>query len=72
MPAVAEHFNDYGFPHHPDLIQDVLNKSSPPPEVARELKDRPDAIPVQVRIVFEAEGEQWLDGMARRWHGRWV
>lgn len=46
---------------------DILNKSWPPAEVARELKDRPDAIAVQVRIVFETDGEQWLDGMARRW-----
>ena len=57
----------YGIPHRPDLIQDVLNKSWPPAEVAHELKDRPDAIAVQVRIEFETDGEQWLDGTARRW-----
>ena len=57
----------YGIPHRPDRYQHVLNMSWPPAEVARELKDRPDAIAVQVRIVFEADGEQWLDGVARRW-----
>jgi hypothetical protein len=36
-------------------------------EIARELKDRPDAIALQVRVVFETDGEQWLVGIARRW-----
>src|SRR5687767_5367501 len=56
----------------PGTYQEVLNKSWPPAEIASELKDRPDAIAVEVRVVFETDGEQWLDGMARRWRKQHV
>lgn len=59
--------NDYGIQHRPEDFQDVLNQLWPPPEVARELKNRDDAIEVQVRVVFDRDGEQWLDSVARRW-----
>jgi hypothetical protein len=36
------------------------------------LKDRPDSIAVQVRVEFERDGEQWLDGRACRWWQRHV
>lgn len=59
--------NDYGIPHEPRAFQDVLNQSWPPAEVARELRNRPDAIAAKARVMFETDGEQWLDGIARRW-----
>lgn len=46
--------------------QDVLNESWPPADVARKLQDR-EGIPVTVRVVFGRDGEQQLDGRARRW-----
>lgn len=68
---MAEHFNDYGIPYHPERFQDVMNKSWPPPDVARRLSDHA-AIPVTVRIVWDRDGETWLDGTATRWHGQHV
>ena len=59
--------NDYGIPHNADRFQDILNQSWPPAEIARELKNRDDAIDVRVRVVFDPDGEQWLEGIARRW-----
>lgn len=64
---VADHLNDYGVAYRPDAYQDVLNQSWPPADVARELKTRDDGIGVRVRVVFDRDGEQWLDGVARRW-----
>ena len=68
--TVAEHLNDYGIPHHPGRLQDILNQSWPSPEVARSLHDRPDGIAVRVRVVWERDGEEWVDGTATRWHGQ--
>lgn len=55
--------------------QRVLNESWPLRDEkgphARGIKDR-TPIPVRVRVVFEHDGEQWLDGQATRWHGRSV
>lgn len=60
--------NDYGIPHHPERVQDVMNQSWPAPEVARRLSDRRDGIEVRVRLVLSGDGEVWLDGRATRWH----
>lgn len=63
--------NDYGIPHHPEWFQDVMNKSWPPAEVAERPSDYA-AIPVTVSIVWEHDGESWVDGTATRWHGQHV
>jgi hypothetical protein len=61
----------YGTPG-PREYQSVLNQAWPPSEAAVAQKDRPNGIDVQVRIVFETDGEQWVDGIARRWWERHV
>ena len=55
----------YGTPA-PRPPQAVLNYSPPPPEVMGRLRDV-DEILVRVRIVWEHDGEQLLEGVARRW-----
>lgn len=42
------------------------------PDVAQRLHDRPDSIAVRVRVVWDRDGDPWLDGSATRWHGRHV
>ena len=49
----------------------VLNQSWPPNDGARGLIDHA-SINVTVRVVFERDGETWLDGVATRWSGRHV
>ena len=46
--------------------QAVLNWSSPPPAEMRTLHNHAQ-IPVSVRILWEGDGEQLLDGTASRW-----
>ena len=71
VPAVAEYSNDYGIPHRPDRFQDITNQWWPPPEVAQRLTDHAD-IPVSVRIVWQKDGETWLDGTVTHWAGKCV
>ena len=63
--------NDYGIPHNPAQFQDVLNQSWPAPDVAERVKDHA-RIDVRVRVVFQRDGETWLEGQATRWHGQHV
>jgi hypothetical protein len=68
---MADHFNNYGIPHHPERFQEVTNSSWPEPAVAERLRDV-EPIAVRVRIVWNHDGEAWLDGSACRWSGRHV
>ncbi|OYN88531.1 hypothetical protein CGZ91_13020 [Parenemella sanctibonifatiensis] len=34
---------------------------------ARGIPDQPRSIPVEVRVVWETDGEEWCRGHARRW-----
>jgi hypothetical protein len=34
---------------------------------ARGVPDQKTPIPVRVRVVWERDGEEWIEGMARRW-----
>lgn len=66
----------YGGPNPPRGRQDVLNETWPLVDDkgkrhARGIPNR-EPIPVTVRVVFESDGETWLDGDADRWHGRCV
>lgn len=56
---MAEYSNGYGIPYNPGGHQDILNQSWPPADVARSMHDRPDAIAVRVRVVWERDGEEW-------------
>ena len=56
--------------------QDVLNESWPLVDEkgkrhARGIANR-EPIAVRVRVVFDVDGETWLEGHADRWHGRSV
>jgi hypothetical protein len=44
--------------------QRVLNERWPPDP--RDVPER-EAIPVRVRVVWERDGEEWVDGLACRW-----
>lgn len=61
----------YGTPA-PTSRQAVVNQSWPPREVALRLTDRADAIAVRARVELEVDGEDWIDGTAKRWYGRSV
>ena len=52
--------------------EEVLNQSWPPAEVARALNNVREPIAVSARVVFERDGETWLDAMAVRWWRRHV
>ncbi|TSD68150.1 hypothetical protein [Aeromicrobium piscarium] len=57
--------------------QKVLNESWPLVDAdgkkhAIGIPTRRDTIPVRVRVIFERDGETWLDGEADRWHGQHV
>jgi hypothetical protein len=55
-----------GFGPRPgELWQTQLNQAFPPD--ARHIPDRPRQIPVWVRVVWEADGEEWCAGSAARW-----
>ena len=64
--------DDYGFTvsHQPQLWQTVINQHWPLHDRqgahARGIPDR-TPIPVRVRLEWERDGEQWLDGQATRW-----
>ena len=47
-----------------DNVQRPLNAHPVPPGHHTDV-ERP--IPVQVRIVFERDGEEWVDGLALEW-----
>ncbi|MGH3117457.1 MAG: hypothetical protein ACRDQ2_10190 [Gaiellales bacterium] len=34
---------------------------------ARGIPDQPNPIPVRARVVWAGDGEEWVDGTARRW-----
>jgi len=56
--------------------QEVLNQSWPLVDEhgkrhARGIPNR-DPIAVRVRVVFDGDGETWLDGQAVRWHNQSV
>jgi hypothetical protein len=50
--------------------QNILNESFPPN--ARDILDQRNPIPVSVRVVWERDGEEWIDGTATRWTDRVV
>lgn len=67
----------YGGPPPHRNWQRVLNQSWPLRDDkgqphARGIKDVDHPIPVTVRIIWEHDGEEHLDGIATRWHGRSV
>lgn len=52
--------------------QKVLNEHWPLRDAkgephARGIPDQTNPIPVRARVVWEGDGEQWVDGMAKRW-----
>lgn len=49
----------------PPPVQKILNQEFP--ANARQLKDQPNPIKVTVRIVWEHDGEEWIEGTAIRW-----
>lgn len=57
-------------PEHVLKWQAVVNEHWPPSPI--QLKDRDRAIPVRARIVWERDGEQYLDGLAKRWDAEHV
>lgn len=54
--------------------QAILNTYWPPPAVSRRLPDRDhwDWIEVEVRVVWEVDGEEWVPGTATKWWHRHV
>ena len=48
-----------------ELRQRALNERFPPH--ARRIRDRPDPIRGEARIVWERDGEEWVPGTAIRW-----
>jgi hypothetical protein len=52
-------------PPHVLAWRQVLNMHWPPRPKAFELRE--PGIPVRVRIVWDLDGEEYLDGVARRW-----
>lgn len=60
----------YGTPG-PERSQAVLNWSAPPADVMRALHNHA-AVAVTVRVVWDVDGEQVLDGVAVRWWQRHV
>jgi len=67
----------YGGPPPRRQWQRVLNTSWPLRDDksqphARGIKDAEHPIAVTVRIIWEVDGEEWIDGTATRWHGRSV
>lgn len=65
-------FDQRGYPR-PDgpQRQKVLNEHWPLRDSkgphARGIPDQPNPIPVRARIVWEGDGEQWIEGKAGRW-----
>ncbi len=57
-------------PEHVLRWQTVVNEHWPPAPVS--IKDRDRAIPVRARIVWERDGEEYRDGLAKRWDGEHV
>ncbi len=51
--------------------QAITNESWPPDNGARTAQDRP-AIDARARIVWERDGEEWIEGTVTRWHGQHV
>ena len=66
----------YGGPNPPGGWQSVLNQSWPlvDDKGRRHAEGIPRRAPIAVtaRIVFDVDGEVWLEGTADRWHGRYV
>lgn len=70
----------YGFeniPHGPDHWQTIHNQSWPLVDEhgkrhARGIPRTSNPINVEVRILFDVDGEQWLNGLADGWHGQHV
>jgi hypothetical protein len=52
--------------------QRARNERFPPPAIARRLRDQSKPIPVTARVVWERDGEEWIDGTAIRWDQRHV
>jgi hypothetical protein len=50
--------------------QRVLNERFP--RDARDIPDQRHPIPVRARVVWERDGEEWVDGDATRWTDRVV
>lgn len=68
-----EDFDQRGYPrrdsrHHQKVLNErwplIDSKGHPH---ARGIPDQPKPIPVRARVVWEGDGEEWVDGMARRW-----
>ena len=59
---------------HEDAWQKVANEQWPPDDQARRIKtqDRDNWVTVEVRIIFERDGECWVAGTADRWWQRYV
>lgn len=53
----------YSINHRPDLWQTVVNRHPYSGDFPPERR----GIPVRVRIVWERDGEEWLNGRATRW-----
>lgn len=69
-------WDDRLLPHGGVEPQHVLNESWPFHDArgnghAHGIDDRP-GIDVTVRVVWETDGEEWLDGHAVRWHRQHV
>jgi len=69
-------WHGYDVSNNTEQWQEILNQSWPLADDhgkrhARGIANRVP-IAVRVRVVFELDGETWLDGQALRWHGRCV
>lgn len=64
----------YDLPRYTSQHQAVLNERWPPDPGNRRRMPRHDldGIPVRVRVVWERDGEEWIDGVARRWDAEHV
>lgn len=66
---MSQHRDGSDRPNPHSLWQAVTNRSWPPGDIARTLRDAPadQQIDVIARIVFADDGEQHLPGLATRW-----
>ncbi|MGH3482288.1 MAG: hypothetical protein ACRDPQ_03550 [Nocardioidaceae bacterium] len=65
-------YDERGYPIRDVEHQQILNEHWPLADGkggphARGIPDQPEPINVRVRLVWEHDGEEWIDGTARRW-----